>query len=804
MAFRNKVLLGFILIFIIQLFIVRDVFLNNKILFPSNFLAQFYSPWSTERFKGWEAGIPHKPIGTDPIREFYPDRKLANESLLRGVIPLWNPYVFSGYPFLGNYQSSIFYPLNFVYLLLPQISAWSILIFTQPILALIFTYLYLRSVKLSKISAFLGAFSFGFSSALIIWSQENPVASQTVIWLPLVLYGIEYYCRTKKFKYFLISVLSLSSSILAGFPQTIFYVISFVFIYSLFKIVVEKKRSLPLILLGIFLFSFAISSIQVIPSLEVFKNSPRPVSNSGYLFDTYLLPLTHLVNLLNPDILGSPGSYNFFGRGAYHETVVSIGIISLAFAIFAITNLKKNKTILFFSISAILSFFLTLASPITNFLYNIPLPLVSTFLPSRILLLTAFSLSVLSGYGISIWLESKKEEKKLGHIFAALIVISALIISYGFVLKKIDYEALRFLHDYIIRPNNILRGPESLIIIKNGLLSLFVISLGFFFLRFKKQVSILFLSCLIFFTQFFYLNKHIVLGYREFLYPETSVIKYLKDNLKPTERFLVLGKPILGNIWEYWRISSPEGMDPLLPMRYGQLAYAAMNGGVLTFANLPRIEVDISRLGEKESVVDNGRRLKLASLLGVKYLAFYNQDFKITLDEIFPSERFRKVWESGKWSVFENLKSEPRSYFADSYRVEKNPQKILDKFYNSDFSLNSVVLEEDPNINIEGTNSGSVIIESYKPEEILIKTKTDHQRILFLSDNYYPGWKAYINGFQTKIYRADYAFRAIVVPKGENKVEFVYEPSSFKIGALISGLGLLILGFIIVIKRKYL
>jgi uncharacterized membrane protein YfhO len=57
---------------------------------------------------------------------------------------------------------------------------------------------------------------------------------------------------------------------------------------------------------------------------------------------------------------------------------------------------------------------------------------------------------------------------------------------------------------------------------------------------------------------------------------------------------------------------------------------------------------------------------------------------------------------------------------------------------------------------------------------------------LFLSDAYYPGWNAYVDGVKTEIYRANYAFRAVHLPAGRHTVEFVYAPGSFTVAALIS------------------
>lgn len=66
--------------------------------------------------------------------------------------------------------------------------------------------------------------------------------------------------------------------------------------------------------------------------------------------------------------------------------------------------------------------------------------------------------------------------------------------------------------------------------------------------------------------------------------------------------------------------------------------------------------------------------------------------------------------------------------------------------------------------------------------------------ILFLSDNFYPGWTATIDDQPTPIYRANYTFRAVVVPAGKHEVKFIYQPLSVKLGLIISAVSLLMVG----------
>ena len=97
----------------------------------------------------------------------------------------------------------------------------------------------------------------------------------------------------------------------------------------------------------------------------------------------------------------------------------------------------------------------------------------------------------------------------------------------------------------------------------------------------------------------------------------------------------------------------------------------------------------------------------------------------------------------------------------------------------------------------ESTTSAEIV--SYEPSRVVVQTQSSSQKILFISDNYYPGWKAFVGGHQTKIYRANYSFRAVSLPAGDHQVVFQYDPWSFKIGVITSVVSLFIL--LVCLKR---
>jgi uncharacterized membrane protein YfhO len=87
-------------------------------------------------------------------------------------------------------------------------------------------------------------------------------------------------------------------------------------------------------------------------------------------------------------------------------------------------------------------------------------------------------------------------------------------------------------------------------------------------------------------------------------------------------------------------------------------------------------------------------------------------------------------------------------------------------------------------------------ILKYTPNYVEIETKCNDSRFLVLSDNYYPGWRAYVNGVEKKVVRANYNLRGVIVPHGTTTVQFTYDPLSFKIGASISLFTIALIGIL--------
>lgn len=130
----------------------------------------------------------------------------------------------------------------------------------------------------------------------------------------------------------------------------------------------------------------------------------------------------------------------------------------------------------------------------------------------------------------------------------------------------------------------------------------------------------------------------------------------------------------------------------------------------------------------------------------------------------------------------------PRFWLAGNYEVKS--QKAIErtmKANETDLHY-TALLEENPDMgqNPPGPVNGSVNVKEYKSNYIALSVKSDRKAILMASEVWYPAWKVYIDGNETKMYRADYCLRGAVVPNGVHQVEFKYESSAYKAGSAIA------------------
>ena len=160
----------------------------------------------------------------------------------------------------------------------------------------------------------------------------------------------------------------------------------------------------------------------------------------------------------------------------------------------------------------------------------------------------------------------------------------------------------------------------------------------------------------------------------------------------------------------------------------------------------------------------------------------------------FSQDKFRLSLSEGELRVYENATYLPRTFLVPMAGVRDPNILILDEMAAPGFDPTKLVLlEEHFDTSKLGSTErgdkadiGTAQIVSYDDQRIVIEAKANRNAFLFLSENYYPGWRAFVDGQEVKVYRANYLFRAVLLPEGEHQIEFAYDPASFRAGLQIS------------------
>lgn len=731
--------LGF-LTFVILIFF-RSFFLQGKVPIPTDTLVNLFHPFRDYYAKEYPRGIPYKnPLVGDPINQQIPWKDLAINLMKDGQLPLWNPYQMAGYPLLGNIQSAPVYPFNLILSLFPFVPAWSFFIMLQQLLGAFFMYMYLRNRGLSYEGSILGGLSFSFSGFMISWLEWGTIA-HTAIWLPFMLLAVDKLVL-KKYRWSVGLVGGLGSSYLAGHLQTFLYSFGIVIAYFVFRYLsTSRSKKVLLVAGGAVIMTVLITFPIWFSQLQFIGLSARTIDQNWHQ-EGWFIPLAQSIQFLAPDFFGNPATGNYFGVWNYGEFIGYVGIFPLLL-VFVTLMYKKHKDVVFWSGIACIALLFAFQTPLAKIPYTFTIPFLSSTQPTRLLFVVDSAFSILAAMGIDT-LRKQKRSVLLPQTFLILLLVGAAVFGF-FSFRSGAIDATNW---HVIKRNLVL--PMLLVF----LFAFFTFVVSRVSVQRKKYVifTCLFITSL---DLLFFANKYTPFAKKEYFYPTTKVIEYLK-NQPGLFRIMSVDRRILHpNISTKYRLQSIDGYDPLYLLRYGELMAAS-----------GRRKPDISApFGFFRIVTPNDFDTQIINLLGVSYV--------LSLSDI-NHKYLKKVFEEGETKVYRNLNAFPRAFFVKNVIQAGNKYQAISLMFNPKVNLrrSAIVEDTDDFTNEDFFTQGTVEIVSYTENKIVLSTKNRGKGFLILTDTYYPTWKVTVDGKEQEIYRTDYNFRGVVVPKGNHTVEF--------------------------------
>lgn len=702
----------------------------------------------------------------------YPIRNFAAVSLSQGEIPFWNPYTFSGMPFYADIQSGIFYLPNLLMTLFVSDGHlhffWvEMLTIAHYVIGGVCMYYLARSFGLQRIFALVSGFVYPLSGFMIAHSIHLVHICQ-MSWFPLVLLLFRKALVQRSFQHTIVGGLVLGLAALVGFPQVTLHIFFFLFLFFLFEFYFATRETglknswLMAVYAGAFiLISVGVMAIQFIPTLEIVSLSVRSdISYENTIIGS--VSWKQLLAFIIPNYFGTTHQQevSFWLTSNYYEyweTVVYLGIVPLVALIVAATLIKQNRYIVFLFVIMVFGFLFALGD--NFFVYPFFYKFVPGFdkfrVPGRLSLYTVFASSLLSGFAFQRMFTPSFQETKLFRRlpFVVLAVAAVAWLSAQMELFQPLHSARQYEAIHTLASNEATKAV-MLIVILAGILFLFT----------KKvfHPSLIMAAVLVFHVAdinifgFNYVNGKV--NPQEYFGRGARLVDFLKEEGKK----------------EYVRLNARQGGAMLLDRNQGMIDRVFMMEGfgalVLQRMNPPRRTWD-----------------ETCDLLNAKY--------RIVIDE-----------QRQTMSMREATTYVPRAFMVYQTRVIEDEPNVKSFLESNEFDPKRIaLLEEQPSfilLDTAHTDAWSATITSYHLNSLTVEVETPKDGVLILSEVYCPGWRAYVDGVEERVYRADWSLRAIPVRAGKHNVVMYYVPEGYYQGMWITLATLgLSLGGIVYSKR---
>jgi hypothetical protein len=770
------------------------------LLFAAFTIISFYPVFFSNRVTMW----------LDMTFYFLPFRDLTSHLIRAGIMPFWNPYIYGGNPLMANMQSAVFYPLNIFFHLFSFHTGLMFYIFLTYFIMACFMYKFLEICGISQEGAFAGASIFAFGFYAVIKAPEMAELS-TLAWMPAALYFTARYAVEKKIHNMALIVFALSLSLLGGHPQFFIYC-WLVFALYYFYMFLVKKREKPLAVLRDFalihLAFAAVTAIQWVPTLRFLLNSKRFALgfDLAQLIGSYM-NYTQLVTFFCP-VFGMllPATDNFMNWAGKID-IGAAGLLLLPLGVFALKD-RRLKTLLL-SVFAVVLFMAYLG----QMPFFIPLYEHFRFIgvfryPSRIIVAVYFIMCYFIAYGFdALFLPDQGKRKKYALFAAAVFAcFSAVYFAVLYNEKSIiragmdifgDKRNFQDVFDKVEQYGYIINDYFIFILLCGASAAVFALAALERFRGTAAKYSALVLvviSVLVF-------NK---MGYKSFgdygwNRMDTSQMKILEKNA--VDGYTRVLAPNIINPFDF----VPE-IDDLKQWAY----YAADSLAPNTVLSHDIYNSDgfdslflgsYHRLTSGLMVTKAPWRRKTFALLSAKYIASGSVIKDTSLKQA--GRGYSILYETGNY--FNRLFFLPGSVNTALLGDDNGIKLMLEDGFDPGRTL---ILDKNTGFVKDKYPAPADVKTSVniKPcvntNEINANVENGRAGWLVCTDNYYPGWKVFVDNAEKPLVKAYTTFKAVFLEAGSHNVSFRYYPPEFTATASTSFAALLLAAFFAVLALK--
>ncbi|HLY36622.1 MAG TPA: YfhO family protein [Candidatus Binatia bacterium] len=691
---------------------------------------------------------PSPLLAHDIYAEFYPNILYGLASVRdggRGL--LWNPFQNCGQPFFGMSDTGLLYPPNLLFLVLnPGRALRGVFVFNL-VIAGFFTYVLCRELGVGRLAALGGALTFELGNACIGNTLWTPMAAGPFVWLPAALLCCERLLRRPSPRVAAALGGVVAVALLPGYPQPVLFICQLLALRVLWELgtgrLARPVRFLALFGLGLVLAPL-LAGVQFVPALEVARESVR----SGAL----------ALNEMSPQgFLGWQGAKRLLSlRSSTQPLILSPCLVAAA----AFVEPGRRRLALFHLVAGTIFFVLALGPSTPLFTLYAKLPLGRQFHdPERFLWMTSFSLAILVALGLdAVDADVRSPRASALAALVGMIGVVLFFLRFGGGLRAAEWALAGLAVAACVAWS---AAPGGRRVAAAGLLVLILLNL-------VAAPSVTWLS---------------LLSTDASLFAHARLVEQLRARMTPQERVYLAptasaDAPPFGLMQKtasLFRLPSIFDYQPEVVRRYAEFFVMLRRGQPMASLN------DV--LFAFGGWFPAGFNRRLLDLTASRYVV-------ASAASDVPAE-FTPMDADDHVRVYRNPAALPRAFYVPRVEVVTDRTQLLGRLAFGPGDLRRLAfLETPPPSGFTGAATdgadGAVAFLRSDPERVTIDVEASEHGFLVLSDTYFPGWRATVDGVASPILRANHAFRLVEVPAGRSTVDFRYAPRAIWLGALIS------------------
>ncbi|MBA3263202.1 MAG: YfhO family protein [Thermoleophilaceae bacterium] len=809
-ALRRRPVLAAALIYaVLALLMVGPALLPGKTLSNSD-MFWFQPPWAG--IKPAELRLPSNPELGDAPGQLQPFLHYGAKRI--PDIPLWDPYIVGGRPFLANAQSAVFSIYSLPAYVLPFWTALSWIAVMKLWVASFGMFLLGRALGMRFGGALTAGLVYGFSLWMVTWISYPHMSVWTFI--PWLLLLTDRLVRRPDLLAGAGLAAVIGLQLLAGHPESSFHAMLATAAFLVLRLVAERRanpraaRSLRTLLAFCVATAggLALAALVIVPFAELLWNSADLRDRMGDAVDNQPVARDFALGMFLPDYwgraTGTPIKLFVLDRAFYAG---ALPLMLAAIALIRRPSLERVAIALFGAL------WLAVLFGIPPFLQIVTrLPIFSSGHNSRLSVLFVLALALLAGWGLdeltsATWSRRARRPALAAAAILALVPV-VFVLGAGRTTLSVFGDALEVAWGFATPPGATLNWtggrtcvspclPAGDVIRLASLLEWVVVAgAGFALiaLRLRGRLAatpFVALALLVVCIDLF----HAGMGYNPSIdrkwaeQPATGSIRELE--LRRPARFVSM-EPIPQTVIPFkFELYEARGYD--LPI-------------MRRFDRIWRSQVSPESSSVAKGLLDTPlalRRLTPAGLRTLRLLGVTDLQ-QSPNDEPLRADGVRLTYDGPDARLYRVEDALPRAFVVPAQQVVAGDDEAFAAVTSPDFDpLESAVTEKRiGDLPERASGAGTARIVRYEPERVVIRASSDGPALVVLSDNHYPGWKAKVDGKPVGVERVDYLLRGVPVGAGAHTVEFSYEPLSWRVGWIVSVLALIALAAAVVVGRR--